>query len=306
MRTSRVRAGPWAVEARHHEPVVARGRVVVVHGMVVAGRATDPLGRALAERGLAVHVPDQPGFGRSDKPRRALDVDGLALAVGDWMEAAGLAPAAVLGNSFGTQVAAALAVARPDLVTRLALVSPTIDARYRRVWTRLLGRPRPVPADARPAGGAWRAALVHRLVPVTPAPPPALRGLLWREYLAAGPLRALATYRHALLDDLPGRLAGLRVPLLVVRAGRDGVVSPRWAAAVAAAGRGRLTEVAGIGHDAQFECPGPLAAAVAGWLAGDDQVSRTPPPATAAASSSDSGSGDGRARRGRAARRASR
>lgn len=313
MDTSRRRAGPYVIEARHHRPADAEAEVVLVHAMVVAGRGTEPLARALAARRLAVHVPDQPGFGRSDKPARALDVAGLATVLGRWMEAAGLRSVPVLGNSFGTQVAAALAVARPELVSRLALVSPTIDARYRRGWTALLGRPRPSPLPPPSSGrlAAAQLALRDRLVPAGDAPPASLRSLLVHEYLAAGPLRALSTYRHALRDDLVDRLGSLAVPLLVVRTGDDGVVSPAWARAVAAAGHGRLVEVPGIGHDAQFDHPEVLADAVAGWLSGRPAAQPTPTPSaepssSAAEASSSTAMGGGSGHRGRARRRASR
>jgi pimeloyl-ACP methyl ester carboxylesterase len=45
----------------------------------------------------------------------------------DWLEAADLPSVAVLGNSFGCQVAVELAVRHPDRVAGLVLVGPTMD-----------------------------------------------------------------------------------------------------------------------------------------------------------------------------------
>lgn len=253
--------------------------IILVHGMVVAGRGTLPLARALAAAGRPVHVPDLAGFGRSDKPRRALDVEGLARSLGRWATAAGLGGAVVVGNSFGTQVAAALAAgagpttpAGTQAPAALVLVSPTIDPRFPRGWTGFLPRGRPGGPPSRGPWGAAQAAWRDALIPPEPpsdppSDPPSLRRLLLTEYLAAGPARALSTYRHALRDDLAARLPGLELPMLVVRAGEDRLVSEGWARSVAAAARhGTYRALPGADHDAQFDAPAPLAGAVGRFL----------------------------------------
>lgn len=266
-RLSRIGVGGVAIHALHIEPPRARAAVVVVHGMVVASNGTLPLARALAGRGFSVHIPDLPGFGRSDKARRALDVEGLAEVLGRWMGEAGLEGAALIGNSFGTQVAGALA-AQGGGGGRLVLLSPTIDPRYRRGWVAALPRGR---SGGVPLGGSagwlqskWRDLLVR---PPGRGAPPTLRSLLWREYLAAGPARALSTYRHALRDDLSSRMGGLGVPVLVLRAEFDRVVSPAWAEALAAAAPdGRFAQVRGTGHDAQFDAATTVVEALGPFL----------------------------------------
>ncbi|HET9116836.1 MAG TPA: alpha/beta fold hydrolase, partial [Pseudonocardiaceae bacterium] len=110
VRRGMTRAGEWDIYGRHlHPDTPSGGSVVLVHGMVVAGNGILPLARQLVARGLTVHVPDLPGFGRSAKPRRALDVDGLADALATWIKACELTRSSILGNSFGTQIAAAVA-----------------------------------------------------------------------------------------------------------------------------------------------------------------------------------------------------
>lgn len=271
VRTTEVPAGGYRIYARHLLPSVDPGGgppVVVVHGMVLAGRGTLPLARALAARGFTVHLPDLPGFGRSAKPRRALDVPGLGTALADWIGAMALGPAVLLGNSFGTQVAAA-AAGRHGLASAVVLVAPTIDVRYRRGWATRLPAGRPGGPARAGALGWLQARLVDRLVPADPSPPVRdLRSLIVSEYLAAGPARALSTYRHALRDDLADRVGGIPVPLTVVRGERDGLVSPAWAERVAAAApEGRLVVVPGVDHDGQFNRPDALADAVRSALA---------------------------------------
>ena len=226
--------------------------------MVVASRGCLPLAEVMADRGWRVWIPDQPGFGRSSKPDRALDVNGLADALGDWMTALDIGPCPVIGNSFGTQVAAALAQRRPHCVSALVLVSPTIDARYKRWgWPRLLPAGRPARRLRRGPLAAAQRALARRWL-TTGSSRPGLKSLLWQEYALAGPLRALSTYRHALRDDVSVRLAGLDVPLLVVRAAEDRVVAPAFARSLAEEGGGASAELAGADHDAQYHTPEAL------------------------------------------------
>ncbi len=266
--------------------------VVLLHGMVAASRSLVPLGRALATHGATVWAPDLPGFGASDKPPFALDVDESADAVAAWVEARGLDPVCVYGNSFGCQVAVALAVRHPQLVSSLVLLSPTIDPRQRaqaiRVmpFLRRLGRDRP--------DGAWRQP--HRRRPWVRAShalqrsilgwsertfgaEPPLPQLVLSEYLAAGLLRAASTYRYGLLDAVEQRLPRVAAPSLVLRGERDSLISPEWADQVAELlGGARRLDVPGADHNAQYLAAGTVAALsapfvfrAAGW-APDQEV----------------------------------
>ena len=120
--------------------VNARGRppVVCIHGLGVSVRHLLPALVGLA-RDHEVHAPDLPGFGRTGKPKRPLGVVDLARFLDAWMNRVGITRAAVLGNSLGCQVAVELAVLRPERVTKLVLVGPTVDAAARSV-SRQLGR----------------------------------------------------------------------------------------------------------------------------------------------------------------------
>jgi pimeloyl-ACP methyl ester carboxylesterase len=85
---------------------------------------------------------DLPGFGLSGDPGRVLDVTEHADHLADWLQAADLSPVAVLGNSFGCQVAVELAVRHPDQVRGLVLVGPTMDLAARTAPRQILRWPR--------------------------------------------------------------------------------------------------------------------------------------------------------------------
>src|SRR5688572_4290760 len=78
------------LHARVAEPpaiVSQRPPIGMVHGLGLPGRYTMPTATEL-DRSYRVHVPDLPGFGDSGRPRRTLDVGGLAAGLAAWMEAA--------------------------------------------------------------------------------------------------------------------------------------------------------------------------------------------------------------------------
>jgi pimeloyl-ACP methyl ester carboxylesterase len=70
-----------------------------------------------------VIAPDLPGFGESPMPRETISIKGYARIVDGLLEALGVSSAVVVGNSMGGFVSAELAIAFPERVERLALVS---------------------------------------------------------------------------------------------------------------------------------------------------------------------------------------
>ena len=64
-------------------------------------------------------TPDLPGFGESTKPRHVLTLPELADCLYSWMRARGIERAMLIGNSFGCQILAELALRHPEMVDRL-------------------------------------------------------------------------------------------------------------------------------------------------------------------------------------------
>lgn len=114
--------GDWRMFTRV-TPNEAQGLpVVLIHGLVMSGRAMEPLALALG-RDYHVLVPDLPGFGASTLPPSApiMSVDQLADALWLWLQHNGFQRAIWVGNSFGCQILAALAVKHPQAVAGLVL-----------------------------------------------------------------------------------------------------------------------------------------------------------------------------------------
>jgi pimeloyl-ACP methyl ester carboxylesterase len=77
----------------------------------------------LAERRRVVAI-DLPGFGVSGKPDTVYSLPALADRLSHFIDAWTTGPLVVVGHSMGGELAAALALARPDRVSRLVLIAP--------------------------------------------------------------------------------------------------------------------------------------------------------------------------------------
>ena len=192
--------------------------VVLLPGLVTASRSMIRLGRELAGHGMHGWILDPPGFGYSDKPRRALSIREQAAVIGQWLALDGVRPALLLGNSFGSQVAAAVATGHRGAVGRLVLLNPTVApaVRQRLSWLRVL--PTRAARGARPSG-RWRAGLLSRLHGGL-GDDPALRVLNVAEYGCASLPRAAGTLRAAVTEPIEQMLPGITAPALVIRGDR--------------------------------------------------------------------------------------
>src|SRR3954470_10195048 len=115
--------------------------LLFLHGWGLSPRAYLPALRSLADRGHGIVAPSLPGFGRSDA-RREHDhsLYGVADHMIDALDALAL-PAAlpVVAHSFGAGVSLRIAALRPDLISKLTLISPVGGAAHGPVaWPTLL------------------------------------------------------------------------------------------------------------------------------------------------------------------------
>lgn len=106
----------------------AGGALVLIPGLAIDISELGPLIEALAQR-FSVTAVDNLGAGRSDRPDRQYSLEGMGGGASGLLRSR-LGPAAVMGISLGSRIALALALRRPELVSRLVLVSG--GARVRR------------------------------------------------------------------------------------------------------------------------------------------------------------------------------
>jgi len=224
----------------------ARGTpLVLVHGLGVSSAYWRRIQPLLADD-RRVYALDLPGFGRTTRPRSALDIGALARALGDWLDALGLiGPVHLAGHSMGGPVVAAFARAQPDRVSGLVLIGSTIGARGATMPRQALGLLRDAPHEF-----------------------PSLLPVVLRDYRRAGPRRILRTGALADEEDTIAAVAHLATSPLIIRGSRDAVVPIRDTRRLLRATPGaRLIEIPGAAHAVHWSRPRAVADAMATFLA---------------------------------------
>lgn len=225
----------------------ARTPLVLVHGLGVSSAYWGRIQPLLARR-RPVYAPDLPGFGLTTKPRRLLDTVELAQVLADWLAAMRLSPVHLMGHSMGGQIVAECARAHPAALSRAILVGSTIGTHGPRAPRQALGLVRD---SAGERGDLLR--------------------LILRDYLRAGPRRVLGTDMRADDDNTVATVARLTLPLLIVRGGKDTVVSMQDTRHLLdAAPHAVYREIAGGPHAVQWSQPHELAAIVDEFLESDE------------------------------------
>jgi len=199
--------------------------VVLLHGLLGAGQNFGAVQKALAAEGFRVLALDLRNHGGSPHAEGMAYAD-MAEDVAETLQAEGAWPATIIGHSMGGKVAMALALTRPEGVTRL-LVADIAPVHYPApLFNAYLAAMRGL--ELRP--GLARREADAALAPAVPAAP--LRAFLlqnldfsqappaWRiglEEIGAG-MPEIAGW-----PDLPGRYDG---PVLVLAGDRSDYIQP--------------------------------------------------------------------------------
>jgi pimeloyl-ACP methyl ester carboxylesterase len=205
---------------------------------------------ARARRAVAL---DLPGHGRS--AGRTAGVDDWVAAIGAAAGALCLGPSVLVGHSLGGLAALAAALAYPDKVAGLILV--TTAARLA-VSPRLLDR----------IAGDWtHFPEAMREMAYAPETPAEVRERSFGLAFSADQAQTLADFRAADAFDARARLGEIGCPTLVIAGSHDRMVPPSAAAELAAGIAGARLETLGAGHLPMHEQPDGFAAAVIDHLA---------------------------------------
>jgi pimeloyl-ACP methyl ester carboxylesterase len=222
---------------------------------------------------------DLPGFGHSPMPHQEISISGYARLLDRLMGELEIDAAAVVGNSMGGFISAELAIAFPQRVERLVLVSAagvstTADPNVARL----------VPTARRlqtvlTAGTAWlasksdtvarRARLRDALLNVVARHPSRLPAALAAEQLRGSGKPGFIQALEAILDyDVRERLPEIACPTLIVWGANDRLVPVRDADVFAELiPDARKVVYADTGHVAMLERPAAFNALVKDFLA---------------------------------------
>jgi pimeloyl-ACP methyl ester carboxylesterase len=274
MRSGFVEVGSLRV---HHTHGGRGSPVVFIHGLGSSGYIEWRYNlEQLAER-HRVFAPDLPGFGRSEKPRVRYGIPYFTRFIERYMRERGLRAAAIVGTSMGGRVALELALERPGLVRKLALVNtlglgrPNMQVTYG-----LVTLPRVGEALMRVAGNALRWAppqVIRRIAArysgsssdLERTMDDAYIGNLREMYAAAGfhgaylaTVRSLVSPRAFMTGeyDMTKRLNELKIPVQLIWGADDPLFPVAHAArAHSLIKRSKLTVIEGAGHTPQAERP---------------------------------------------------
>jgi len=217
--------------------------VLLIHGLVVASTYMVPTAEQLAPF-CRVYAPDLPGYGKSYKPDKILNLSELADALAEWMDALVLPKVHLVGNSFGCQIIAEFAVRHSQRIDRLVLQGPTVD-----------------PA-ARSLGSQF-----FRLLINSPREQHSMGLIMLKDYRAAGLRRIRGTIKLALEDRIEDKLPLIKAPTLVVRGEKDPVVPQPWAEKVTALlPHGELHIIPNAGHTINYSVPEKFAGVILPFL----------------------------------------
>ncbi len=238
-----VRVGEWSIGyevAGEGEPVV------LVHGLSGSTRWWSRNVPAIAER-HRIYLVDLPGFGTMRSLRRRFVLAETATWLSEWMEAAGLERAHLVGHSMGGYVSVRLAASRPELVRRLVLIAPA-----------------GVPAER---------SMIGHLVPLLLAvryATPAFIPVLVRDALRMGPSTLLRAARDLLAEDIRGDLRNVEAPTLLVWGENDPLIPPAVGDLLREEiPNSRLLLLRRAGHVPMFDQPKEFDAALLAFLAGE-------------------------------------
>jgi pimeloyl-ACP methyl ester carboxylesterase len=227
-----------------------------------------------------VIAPDLPGFGRSDKPKRAYTLPFYQDAMLELLDTLAIPRATVAGHSMGAMIAHSLALAHPERVERLVLISASLVAGAQRLDLGTM-------LSLVPGLGEW---LYNRL---RKDPQAAYRSLepyygrlaglaqedrdflfqrvnerVWndgqrRAFLST--LRNLARWLPAQQRHLPARLAAFTVPTTVLWGEADRInIVENGRAVLRLQPAARLIITPGAGHDIQQDNPQAVVEAIRG------------------------------------------
>jgi 2-succinyl-6-hydroxy-2,4-cyclohexadiene-1-carboxylate synthase len=247
-----------AIERTGHGP-----RLVLVHGFTQTGATWRPIVERLQDRYEVVTV-DCPGHGGSSEVRADLPTAATLLGrVGG--------RATYVGYSMGGRLALHLALARPDLVERLVLISatPGIADAGERMKRRDADRQLADAIEEQGVDAFLEVWLGQPLFATLPRDAAAIEER--RQNTAAGLASSLRLCGTGTQDDLRPRLSGLGMPVLVVTGNRDEKFTTIGRELAESIPGSRFVAMPAAGHTAHLEQPEAFVRLFTDWMR------RTPP-----------------------------
>jgi pimeloyl-ACP methyl ester carboxylesterase len=227
----RISLGGQTIDVR--EKTTPMGKAFVfIHGIGVSGRYFYPLAKELSSDN-SVYILDLPGYGKTPKPPKPLNVKMLARLVEQFIEQHAIDEPVLVGQSMGCQIAVHVANSNPGKYRNIILIGPTVDRHERNRFMQGL-----------------------RLLQDTSMEPAHLNKIIFSDYIRMGVRRYLKTSSFMLADCIEKSLKKYTGKALIVRGENDPISSSKWCRYITdIAPHGCFCEVKGAAHVAQYTKP---------------------------------------------------
>ncbi|MDR6988257.1 pimeloyl-ACP methyl ester carboxylesterase [Paenarthrobacter nitroguajacolicus] len=231
------------------EQTGAEPTYILVHGIGVSHRYLARLHAVLAASAPTYSL-DLPGFAGTTKPGRQLSVEDYGAFIAEALASHGIDSYVLVGHSMGAQFVIEAALQAPERARQVVLMGPVVDSRHKNVGRQSLA----LTLDGllrESAGSNW---------------------IVMSDYFRCGPRWYLTELPVMMGYPTEKRLAGIKVPVLVLRGSRDNVAGPEWSLRLSrAVAQGRLVEIPGVGHVAQHMRPQAVADAIRSFVTATTQ-----------------------------------
>ncbi|NOT09278.1 MAG: alpha/beta fold hydrolase [Gemmatimonadales bacterium] len=237
--------------------------LVLLHGFGESLTVWRPIFDRLTEKNRVVAL-DLPGFGGSAKPAASYSLESMTERLTGFLDRWVPGPVVMVGHSMGGELAASVALARPDQVKLLVLIAP---AGYRIGLGAIMGTMSPTKARALGRYLALRSFITPIHAPAWLAEPDSMADYdltLDSTYVRAA-TRVLEEFDWS---GLRGRFQEIRQPTLLIWGGLDPVIPVAVADSIARELRcRRFISLPGAFHRPQAEVPETVFSAIRAFLA---------------------------------------
>ncbi len=239
--------------------------VALVHGNLASHRYWQEL-LAGPPADTELIAMDLPNFGASGPLPEPLSIRAYGEALASFLRALELPPVTLVGHSLGGAVAQACAGVWPQGVARLMLVDSPPPADYHGPEASIRGFE---VLAAEPSAAARRAMIAQALPGIMPTRRPPYFEELLDEACKIPTASMMPTVNALETMDMTTLVRAYRGPLLVLRGGKDYLITPALAEATVAAygaDRTRLVSWDDVGHSPQIEAPRRFGALLAEFV----------------------------------------
>ena len=218
--------------------IIGEGKpLLILHGWGSSSEKWQKIGELLAQKGVKVIIPDLPGFGKSEEPQKAWNLDQYCDFVEEFVKILNLDKFYLLSHSFGGSLAVKFSLQYPEKVAKLFLVSAAC-IRKKSLKNKLFK-------------------FISRFFKIKPL---FLRKFFYRksDYLSVkGVMKE--TYLKVIEEDLSDVLEKVKVPTMIIWGAKDKITPIKQAKLIKTKIRNsELKIIPNIGHSLHLEAPEKL------------------------------------------------